>query len=137
LPKSIWEKKRRFEITQRVFFVLLLFFGIFIILCGVILYFIPSIEPIIQWSSVLGIGLGLFGGLGTFLTSKAQSQKIRNQDSGDDIIRPEYRQRNNIPIRNYIKSPTQGIFVFVLFLVAGLMLFWGGLILLHWVRKFL
>ena len=135
MPKTIGEIKIRFEKRQRILFIILFISGFSTIIFGVICYFIPGWETVLEWSGFLGLGLGIFGGIGTFLTSRVRLQEINRKQENLDIIRPEYRQRSKKFVTNYISTPTQGILVVSLFIASGILIFVGTLNLLHWLSS--
>ena len=132
MPKPIAEIKRRYEIFQRIMFIILLILGTSIIIFGTVSYFIPGFESILNWSGLLGMGMSLFGGLGTFLTSRVRLREINRKKHDFNIVHPEYRPRDSKPVKNYITTPTQGILVVSLFLSAVILMVLGSLNLLHW-----
>jgi hypothetical protein len=113
-------------------FVILLILGASIIIFGAISYFIPVLSLVLNWSGLLGLGMTLFGGLGTYLTSQVRVREINRKIHDFNVVHPEYRPRDTKPVKNYITTPTQGIFVVSLFLSAVILMILGGLNLLHW-----
>ena len=132
MPRSVAEIKHRYEMFQRIMFIVLLFLGASIIIFGAVSYFVPDLQLVLNWSGLLGLGIALFGGLGTFLSSPIRVLEINKKRHDFNIVHPEFRPRVTKPVKHYITTPTQGILVVSLFFSAGILMILGTLNLLHW-----
>ena len=99
--------------------------------------FLPTIitQELVRWIAPFGLGLLVIGGTGMYITSKRHQMK-KLKDVGP--IEEEEESVEGVQgkrFHDYITGPEEGTTVYTLFLAGVVVMVWGAVMFVQWIRS--
>jgi hypothetical protein len=97
--------------------------------------FLPAIitQELVRWIAPIGLGFIIIGGTGMYITS-LWHQKKKLKDVGLTEEEEEVEGQEGKRFQDYITSPEEGITVYTLFLAGTVIIVWGIVMFIQWIR---
>ena len=124
--------KATYEKLQRIQFIIMFIIGIALIALGSIsLAF--NWQMTFKWAVSGGLGLVLYGGTGSYLTSTFHIRKVRRRTEVEEEVGAPPQKKF---VTKYITTPGGGVMTFVIFLLSMVFLTIGVIELIHFLNTY-
>ncbi|TFG19730.1 MAG: hypothetical protein EU530_05320 [Promethearchaeota archaeon] len=127
------------QMTHRLMFTIL--FSVGVIGFGFAFLFqfqiLPTIvtQELIRWTAPIGLGFVIIGGTGMHITSRRHQMKKLKQDGISVEDEGERNGQQGSRFQDYITSPEEGTTVYALFLAGVVIIVWGSVMFVQWIRS--
>jgi hypothetical protein len=131
MSEILFKEKKDYESIQRIIYVTLLAIGCCIFIFGIISLNFNTIPEAMHWAGNLGLGLIIFGSVGTYLTNPEHISKVAKEQ---EIIEEATNHRVSMTV--YITNPYEAVLVMVFFLFSSALMCYGSVMLFNWIGSF-
>jgi hypothetical protein len=91
-------------------------------------------EELIRWTAPFGLGLIIIGGTGMYITSRRHQIRKLKQVGITEDEESETEGQEGKRFHDYITSPEEGTTVYALFLAGVVIIVWGSVMFIQWIR---
>ena len=124
--------KAKYEKLQRIQFKLMFVVGIALIILGSI-SLVFAWQMTFKWAVSGGLGLILYGGTGSYLTSTFHIRKVKRRAEVEEEVGAPPQKKF---ITKYISTPGGGVMTFVIFILSMVFLTIGVIELIHFLNAY-
>ena len=126
------------QMTHRIMFTILFIAGAIGFVSAFLFQFqiLPTIitQTFIRWAAPFGLGLIIIGGTGMYITSRRHQIKKLKQVGITEDEEGDTEGIEGKRFQDYITSPEEGITVYSLFLAGVVIIVWGSVMFVQWIR---
>ena len=127
------------QMTHRIMFTIIFTVGTLGFITAFLFQFqiLPFIitQELVRWTAPIGLAFIIIGGTGMYITSRRHQIKKLKQVGITADEDGEIEGQEGKRFQDYITSPEEGTTVYALFLAGVVMLVWGAVMFIQWIRS--